>query len=546
MAENIKNSLSEEELNTVLQFSQGLYGLGFGANSGLGYFATPFTQNQNLIDLNGVSAKPTYESLLSTLENSPYDYKKLASYSEFMKMWDSIYAKTLRYFSGLLSFDLSYTCKNIKDPKDYQSKEYLDDVKRVNKFLDNFDYKLEFKKVLDIILTRETAYTWFRDTYEIDSPIDIEDGKIKKNEKFSLQIMPQDYCILTGYFNNSQLLYDIDLEYFMNAFVDINLFAPAIKKMFKESFKDGNGKYVPSAQLNQRNGRYGNYCQCNPNDGAYAFKFDISNFKQVPPFISILKSCLNNDTIEKLQKDKDMISAYLLLAGEIKTMTDSKSGNKANQFAIDPKTMGQFMNLVKSGMENKVKPMALPLEDIKGWQFNDTNPSMANNQLVKASAQGASASSLIYTTDKMAQFEMENAIYADYNFIKPIYEQFNQFLNFFINKKTVKYKFEFSLDGLDRQWDREKRQSALRNYADKGIVLDPTMWASALGMKPQAFQRSLECAHNSNFIDNLTLMLNANTMKDGSGIDGENPTGAPKKQITERSEKTEEVGDYVN
>ena len=103
---------------------------------------------------------------------------------------------------------------------------------------------------------------------------------------------------------------------------------------------------------------------------------------------------------------------------------------------------------------------------------------------------------------------------------------------------------EFTLDGLDRQWDREKRQNALRTYADKGIVLDPTMWASALGMKPQDFQRSLECAHNSNFVDNLTMLLNVNTMKDG-GM-GDNEVGAPEKEGLEKSDKTEEVQDDIN
>ena len=126
--------------------------------------------------------------------------------------------------------------------------------------------------------------------------------------------------------------------------------------------------------------------------------------------------------------------------------------------------------------------------------------------------------------------------------MKPLYYQFNQFLNFFINKKTVKYKFEFNLDGLDRQWDREKRQNTLRNYADKGIVLDSTIWASAFGISPQAFQRSMECAHNSDFVDNLTMLLNANTMKNGGG---EENVGSPEKGI-EKSDKTEEVQDYIN
>lgn len=536
---NRKNSLSKEELNTVLEFSKGLY------DSFNGGFYSPFTQNQNLLALNNNGQKPTTDKLLKALENAPYDYGALSSYSEFMEIWDAIYAKTLRYFRGLLAYDLSYTCKNIKDPSEYNSKGYKDDVKRVNKFLDNFDYKIEFDKVVQQMLRTETCFTWMRDTHEdLESPIDIDDeeGKIRKNEKFALQMMPQKQCMLTGYFNCSQPLYDFNINYFLNASVDINLYAPALKRKFKEMYDGKNNFYNPSAQLNYRNGEFANWVQCSPNDGAYAFKFDLSNFRQVPPFIGLLKSCLNNDIVDELQKDKDMVSAYLLLAGEIKTMDTDKSGNKPDQFRIQPRTMGQFMQLVKSGLNDKVKPLALPLEEIKGWQFTDSNPSMAEKQYTTASAQGASATTMIYTTTKMSQSELENAIYADYCFMRPLYNQFNQFLNFYINKKTVKYKFEFCLDGLNRPWDRKQRQETLRNFADKGIVLDSTQWASAFGMKPQAFQRSLECAHNdTSFISNLTMLLNANTMKQ----DEENAVGAPKKDSSERSDKTEEVEDYT-
>lgn len=354
--------------------------------------------------------------------------------------------------------------------------------------------------------------------------------------------MPQRQCMLTGYFNCSQLLYDFNINYFLNATTDINLYAPALKKKFKEVFEDGKEYcYNPSAQLNQRRGEFATWVQVSPNDGAYAFKFDLSNFRQVPPLISVLKGCLNNDTIEELQKNKDLISAYLIMAGEIKTMDTTKSGNKANQFTIAPKDLGALMNLVTRGLKSSnILASAFPLTDIKAWQYTDSNPSMAEKQYSTTAAQGASASTMIYTTTKMSQSELENALYEDYCFMKPLYEQFNQFLNFYVNKKTVKYKFEFCLDGLDRPFDRKQRQETLRNFADKGIVMDATMWASALGVKPQAFQRSLECAHNSDFIQNLTLMLNANTMSSDN-----DKGGAPKKDSSEKSDKTEKVEEYT-
>ena len=537
--------LTENQVNEILQFSQGLY----NSFNGYGFYpfmATPYTQNQNLLKINNNSAKPTYEKLIKALESSPYDGGSLASYSEFMEIWDSIYAKTLRYYEGLLAFDLSYICTNIKDSKEWKSQEYLNDVRRVNKFLDKFDYKAEFKKIVKEIMRKGISYVWFRDTHDISNPIDLEEITTKRSEKFGLQIMPDRYCLLTGYFNSGQLLYDFNMNYFLNATVDINLFAPIFKEKFKEVFDSKDNGYNPSAQLDARTGEFATWVQTSPSEGAYAFKYDTSNFRLIPPLVGLLKDCLNKEEVEALQIDKDIVSAYAILAGEIETMKTEKSGNKSNQFAIDPKTLGSFLGLVNSGLKNNTKIAAMPLKDIDCFQFNDSNPTMADNQYKITAGNGASASTLIYTSDKMSQFEMENAVYTDYCFMKPLYAQFEQFLNFFVNKKTVKYKFAFHFDGLDRNWDREKRQNALRTYADKGIVLDSTIWASALGVEPQIFQRSMECAHNSNFVDNLTMMLNVNTMKDGGLAAEKEKGGAPNKETLEKSDKTEEVQDDIN
>lgn len=535
-----KEKLTESELYDVLSFANALY-TGVG---GYGIY-NPFNQNSNLLGLEGKSTKFTQKDLIEALEKSPYDYSKLTEYSNFYATMDSIYIQTLRYICGLLSFDLTYSCRNIKNPNEYNSQAYKDDVRRVWKFLDSFDIKQEFRKILYIMAKRDIAYTWFRDSHEIDSPIELEDSKIKKDEKFALQILPQDICKLTGYFNNSQLLFDIDMNYFLDSGVDINLYAPQLKKMFKDSYKDS--KYKPSVQLDKRNGSFANWVQCNPNYGAYAFKFDTSTFAQRPPFIAMLLSCMNNKAVEDLQFDKNMISAHEILAGEIPLITDSKT-NKADNMAFSAKTMGAFLSLCTQGLKkSSVTPSALPLQNIKAWIYNDSNPSMAKNQLQLSSNQGVSASELIYHDSNLSQFAMQSAQETDYNFVKQVYSQFAQFLNFFINKKTVKYKFNFVLDGMDRTWYKKEKSEALRTLSDKGLTLPPQYWAGVLGIDVQHFIRGLEEAHNMNLAeDYLTLMLNANTMKDGSQSSTDNQGGRPTLDTTERSDKTEEVGDYVD
>lgn len=524
--------ISKESVESVVEFANAMYnGLG-----GFGYFATPFTQNQNLVSLNNNPRVPTYEKILEALRNSPMDGQTLCGYSEFMEVWDTIYGKTIDYLTGLLAFNIGYKPTNMKDPsKEMSSQPYKDDIRRVEKFLRTFNYKQEFRKIVKEVLRHETSYVWFRDTRAIYNPIDIEEDDIKKNEKFALQMLPQNFCVLTGYVDGGELLYDFNMNYFLNGTVDINLFAPELKKKFKETFTDTSGAYVPSAQLSNRNGSFATYVQCSPNDGAYAFKFDISNFRQVPPLASLMKSVFDNTTIEQLQKDKDIASAYALLMGEIKTYDNAKSGTQPNQYAISKTSMGQFLALVQSGLQKNIKPVALPLEETRLAQFTDGSPLMSNYKLKESSGQGASASSLIYTDGKMAQFEMQQAVETDYAKMKPLYYQFCAFLNRFVNQKTSKYKFEFTLDGLDREFYRMQKLKDYTQLANVGLVMGEQELASCLNMTPFALKKSLEMAHYGDMTSLLTPLLNINTMKDGS-----NPSS---KEVGNQEKDSNEITD---
>lgn len=515
-----EEQLSKDEVWSVIDFSTALY----GAFRGYGYF-NPQNQYNQLLELENNKLIPTSaEDIAKALKAVPYDYKKLVGYSEFMEVFDAIYAKTLRYMKSLLAFDLSITCTNIKDPTEYSSKEYKDDLRRVYKFLDNFDYKQEFgNKVVPMLLRNETAYVWFRDTSDIiDEPIklDNKNSRTQRNQKYALQIMPQDYCKLTGYFNQSQLLYDFDMTYFLNEFVDINLFAPVFKKYFNNVMAMGDIPYIPSSQLDRRDGTFAMWTQTSPLDGAYAFKMDISNFRQVPPFAHLMRTCFNNAVIEDLQKDKDLLTSRAFIYGAIRLFDNAKSGTQKNQFAIDPKTLGQLMAIVSGALKDKVQPVAMPTEENKMFQLSDSNKDMAVTQYNTSSGQGASANSLIFTTERMMQFELQQAIETDYAFMKPLYRQFNQFMNFFVNRKTKKYKFDFSFDGMDRIFHRKERQAALSTMMTNGFLPNASYIASVNGIEPQVFNRMLEESHYGGLTDMLTLPLNNNTRTDGSGNDG--------------------------
>lgn len=493
MAEKISRS----DVQDVIDFSSGLM-----AMDG---FYSPFLSNQLLTNLNNNPRLPSAESVKKALNDYKNSGEELQGFVEFASSFDMIFKRTLYSYANALSFDLQVTCKNAYTESDYQSDEYKKDRQTVDNFLTNFDYKKEFYNVLLNVLKRDTYFTWFRKTKTGNR------GKMK----FALQIMPQDYCMLTGYFEKG-LLWSLNILYYMQPGVDLNGFDPSITKTYLRALETIDS-YVPSAPLNDRKGSYAMWADVSPLDGAWAWKFDTSSFANNPFLSPYVANVLRSDEIGELQYNKDLIAASGILAGEIKLFDSAKSGTKANQFAIDPKTLGTFMSLVKKGLQSTIKAVAVPLENIKFFQFEDKNPNSYTNELTTTAGIGTGISRVIYSSDKMSNAELEAALNEVYQTMKPMYAQFNNFLDFYVNQMTSKYKFKFEFVGSNYQFERDARFDKMMKMADKGLVLNSSAWASAVGMNPVTFDRMLAESKYTGWIDKYsTLMLNANTTAQSS------------------------------
>ena len=496
MAEKISRS----DVQDVIDFSSGLM-----AMDG---FYSPFLSNQLLTNLNNNPRLPSAESVKKALNDYKNSGEDLQGFVEFASSFDMIFKRTLYSYANALSFDLQITCKNAYTESDYQSDEYKKDRQTVDNFLTNFDYKKEFYNVLLNVLKRDTYFTWFRKTKTGNR------GKMK----FALQIMPQDYCMLTGYFEKG-LLWSLNILYYMQPGVDLNGFDPSITKTYLRALEIVDS-YVPSAPLNDRKGSYAMWVDVSPLDGAWAWKFDTSSFANNPFLSPYVANVLRNDEIGELQYNKDLIAASGILAGEIKLFDSAKSGQKANQFSIDPKTLGTFMSLVKKGLQSTIKAVAVPLENIKFFQFEDKNPNSYTNELTTTAGIGTGISRVIYSSDKMSNAELEAALNEVYQTMKPMYAQFNNFLDFYVNQMTSKYKFKFEFVGSNYQFERDARFDKMMKMADKGLVLNSSAWASAVGMNPVTFDRMLAESKYTGWIDKYSqMLLNANTSsyKDNEG-----------------------------
>lgn len=517
---DVPTSLSEEQVYDVVKFASNLYGYeGFGVY-------TPWLSNENLINLNNNARIPTYEAIVKALSDYKREASNLQGYSEFMEVFDMLYNRTIEYYTNLLSFDLQITCKNAK-PEDYKNENYLIDKKKVYKFLDNFDYKAEFRRVVKQVLRHETHFVSFRNNMNKNDP------------KYTLQMLPQDRCLLTGYFENG-LLFDFDMMYFIGTpGVDIDCYDPIFKKYLSETWaREGLMNYIPSNPLDNRDGTFTLFHQTSPLDGFWCFKFDMSNFSAVPFMAPFLKNVFNNVDIAKLQKNKDIASAFGLLYGEMRMQESAKSGEVADRFAIKPETLGRFMHLVSTGLKSSlttdpvIKSVALPLEEAEFKQFEDKNPTMAIEASKDTVANGASASRLLYATDRMSNEELIAAVTADYEIVAKLYTQFNNFLEFYINQKTKQFKFKFTFDGCTQPFWRKRKQESVMKLAEVGMVLNSSAYAAAYGYKPTDFDRMLEEAHHGGFLDNLSMLLSIHTM---SSQGGRPPSDEPLTDSGERS-----------
>ena len=516
------------------------------ANSMYNYYKngiwTPWNQNATMKNLNNTQVQTDYDKITKALCDVKSNEALLGSYSQFMQAWDTLYSKTLNYYSTMLSFDYSISCYNYKNPKELGSDEFKADQRRFYKFMKRFNYKKEFNNVVMQILRTGRGFYYLRTSEGMINENTLEDtDDIKKLPRYALQIMPQDRCLITGK-SSDTWLFDTDMYYFMQPSVDINLYPPIFKKKYRDVFSNSSKiNYEPHAKYGERDGSYTLYVQNDPDDGAWCFVWDDNNANAVPPFANLMKAMFNNSQIHSLQMQKDLASSWASVAGEIGTVEGLKSGDKPNQTKFTPEVMGAFLDVVSSSLQSVMKVMALPTENIRFYQFQDNNVNMEATALESSAGQGAFGSSLVYSTGKKNQAEVLNGIITDYNLMAKLYQQFNSFVEFYANKKTKKYKFAIDFKGSNYPFEREYRRKALNELFTVGLVPNTSFIASTYGIDPAQFDSMLDEMSNSKIgLENkLTMLINKNTMSSPTG-----EVGNPTKSDTELTDGGAESRNY--
>lgn len=508
--------LTEEEVVDTLEALNRVFSIQDFANGYRAGAYTPYMQNDLMKKLNINTQEPNKENIKEALDNPSDNEDKLVSYNQSFYFNSLMYKRNHEYLANLPSFDLEFSCINASK-EDYSTSAYKKDYKKVKEFLDKFDYRTEFKNVLWNLLMSETYFCMFREF----------------ETKSTLQDFPWKYAMVTGRFEYG-LLYDVDMSWFLQPQVDINCYPDFFKKKYKEMFVNGKAKdYVPSRTVNKRTGTFGLWTQTSPEDGFWCFKFNQKHNLQVPFYSAMLPEMSIVPLMRNLQVSQSMAAARKLLVSEIPYLQDKRSSSVANQLAIDADVLGKFLGLATQGLEAAIKVLALPTEDIKGIEFQNTDKDTYEKFMSVTSSLLSGGKVIFSTSTRTNVYETQLSLNLDELLVESVYPQFADFLNYYVNKKTKKFKWVFRFVGCNDFESKKRRREEVMAYADKGIVL-PNKLASTLGLNKIELERELEEAQATGFTDKLLQMINLNTSSSKTSDSG--AVGRPRKDSTEISE----------
>lgn len=526
MDENLNDNqdvqLSEQEIWDFIQFARSL-------NSLTGMPLTPELVNARLKDISITSSVgDVTEAQVKTVMSNPKDNEQeLLRISESLEISSTLYRRLLHYMAGLLSFDLTYYAKNVSKPEEYKSRAYQKDLDVLKKFLDAFDYKSQFSTVVKQLLREETFFCVLRD----------------EGQKFILQQLPSDYCKIDGRFDHG-LLYSFNYNWFRQGGVAIDMYPPIFARTYEELYKGGNlTNYNPTLPIDYRgNSMFVFWVDCSPADGFWAWKMSPELIARLPYFMGMFSDLVLQTSIRTIQKNSYLAQAVKFILGEVALLNKDQKATVKDAISISPDLLGKFMSLIKAAVNSdSVRIATAPLQNMQGVEF-EGNTDIYSTYLRNTVGSSGINSNLLFSADTKPNL-IETQLSADVDLLvmQYLYPSFSNFIEFFVNRQTSKYKFGIQFEGSSTYLDRQRRLETQTTLMAQGIV-NPQKIAAALGQNPFVFQRQLDEARMSGWVDNLTPIIPAAQMS------GKETSGRPAKkddELTDAGEQTRSSGENI-
>jgi hypothetical protein len=509
------DEITPEQIHFMVEFAQELTKGGMFGNN----VFTPDLINARLRDISFNPLAATQDMLDKALQNPKENEDNLRRFSENFELQSMPYKRLISYLSGLLAFDYTITCSNAKE-EDYKKAGYLKELDSVYDFFDKFDVKKEFGTVTRQVLRNDAFFPAFR-----------MDG-----DRYVFQELDNAYCKITAKFDYGYL-FDFNMVYFLQPSTDLNMFPPFFAEAVQKMFESQKG-YNPHMGADLRNSNWVYWTQI-PSTVGFAFKLNQDNASRLPYFTGLFQDLYLQPLLRTLQRDKSIISAAKIVFGEVPLLDKSAKTTVKDMFALDAKSLANFLTLLKSGVGNAIKVAAAPLNGVQGITFpseNDIYAEFLNNM----TASSGINSNLIFTGKNKPNIrETELSLATDEQLMESmVYPMCEDFVEYQLNRITKKYKFKVKFEGSNFFTNREQRMTPLKDLAQYGIIL-PQKFAAALGMEPREFERQMQEAKAKGFVDSLTPIIMAS--QTGSDKTNGRPTKSDSK-ISDAGSQTRDDG----
>jgi hypothetical protein len=511
--------LTEEQVSYMMEFARST------AAQYPNLVTSPFLINKKMQEVSLNPLVPTSEGIEKALANPKDNERNLIGYMESLENSDMILRRLILYLAGSCSFDCDWVCINAKTEEDFESTAYQDDYAKVIEFLDKFNVKAEFKKVLRQMVRKEAYFGQLRNEYK---------------DKYVLQELPEDRCIITGRYPYG-LLFDFDMSFFLQAGASLDMFSDKFKEFWREIFDEsGMTNYNPAATLDNRTGNYVYWVQTSPEDGFVCFKLFEEIASRIPILAPMLPDVVLKPLYRKLSTNSAIQAAQKILIGQIPLLKgESKSATVKDSFAISADNLAKFLGLLRTGIAQEISLGAAPLENINGIEFSMPDKNILADYTQNTASSSGVNSRLIYGYDKQNIEETRNSISVDEFMMTPVYSMFAEWLNFQINKLTKKFKWKFILSGSEFDTSKRKKLEDATTLADRGIFV-PGMFAAAMNIQKQDLERMLLEAKANKWDEKLLMIIPPSQMS-GKDSEGGRP---PKKsgELGDAGANTQETG----
>lgn len=491
--------------------------------SGENYFLSPQILNTTLKSINMDGIDLSTDDIRKMVMAPHHFEQSLRKLSYHFYNTVSIYKRNIDFKASLLDFDwepIPYT-KDGKpiEKKDITSNAFKRDYAVMSNFFNNFDVKKEFQKVLFNVLLYDTYYTSIR----------------KYDDYIYLQELPAKHCVIDA---DSYLgyLFSFDLSYFMSAGVDINAYSPVLRKKYAEVLKLKQSTYRPN--LPNRNGEWVYWYPMLPDD-AWVFKYNLNFAGSVPPLIDMLIDYSKLDKFKDLEEAKKELEAYKVIFATVPRLSNNKSGNKVDDFAISSTELGKFVSSVKQTLGCGVDFKAAPLENFKAFDFSPTaaESNLLESEVTNMLRESGLSDAILIGGTSVSALNLYKLVTSE--IVKSVYRQFESFCSYQINKNTKRYKFKIKFVGTI--FDREDRRKAANEDMERGIIT-PAIFSSR-GIQVTDASNAINMMYGLGFPSMFTPIQTASTM---SSTDKEKDVGgrpqSDDNNLTDSGEQTRNIG----